>query len=91
MTGSTGSSQASASETETNRGALRAGMASLGTPPERISLYGTLCLLKSVLNWDVAPDGGDSSGNRVGSQNLRWMEVSLSEQGRGEFESERGN
>src|SRR5918993_217529 len=66
MMGSAGFSQASASETEINFGSLRAGIPSLGGPPERISLYRTLCLLKSVLNSDVAPAGGGSSGDSVG-------------------------
>ena len=62
-TGSRGSSQASASATERYCGASTAGMPSLGGPPERIRSYGTVCRLKSVLNWRVAPGGGDSSGS----------------------------
>src|SRR5918996_1478887 len=66
ITGSFDFSHASASEMEINWGSLRAGMPSLGGPPERISLYGTLCLLKSVVNSDVARAGGGSSGRTVG-------------------------
>lgn len=38
------------------------GIPPLGGPPERISLYGTECLLKSVVNSLSAPRGGDSAG-----------------------------
>ena len=61
-----GFSHASASETETNAGSFRAGIPSLGGPPERILLYGTLCLVKSVLNSYSARAGGGSSGDNVG-------------------------
>lgn len=39
-----------------------AGMPSFGGPPERISLYWTVCLLKSVVNSEAAPLGGMSMG-----------------------------
>src|SRR5574341_1794265 len=52
-------------------------MPSLGGPPERISLYGTECLLKSVLNWDVAPEGSDSFGKSVGVVAGDWISAGI--------------
>src|SRR5262245_60630825 len=66
MTGSLGLSHASAAAMLTNCGLSMAGMPSFGGPPERISRYGTLCLLKSVVN-SRSLAGGSSGGSSVGA------------------------
>src|SRR3989304_10513994 len=64
-TGSLSLSQSFASLTEMSLGASIAGIPSLDGPPERISRYGTECLLKSVENSSLRDGGIASSGRKV--------------------------
>jgi hypothetical protein len=72
-----------------NWGTSIGGIPSLGGPPERISLYGTECLLKSVVNSLSARAGGGSSGSKVAAASLEGRgEACVGESGWGEGEAE---
>jgi hypothetical protein len=52
-------------------------MPSLGGPPDNISPYETVCLLKSVENSEAAPLGGDSAGKSAGREGCSGVDLGI--------------